>query len=329
MRWIFKFLFSVVTYSDILDASVRIAPYIHTTPVLTCRSINEMAGCSLYFKCENFQKIGAFKIRGGMNATLLLSAEARSKGVATHSSGNHAQAIAYAARTLGVPAYIVMPDQSPRVKVEAVRGYGGQVTFCASTQAARESTLQQIVDATGAAFIHPYDNDYVIAGQGTAAREMIEQVSVKLDAVVAPVGGGGLMSGTSLSTRALLPGARIYAAEPEGAADAFLSMQAGRVVPADYVDTIADGLRTTLSQRTFDILQAHIEQVLPVSEAEIKAALRLVYERMKIVAEPSCVVPLAAVLRNRPLFAGQNVGIILTGGNVDLSEMASLFQAGA
>jgi threonine dehydratase len=292
--------------------------------MMTCKSIDELYGLDLYFKCENFQKIGAFKIRGGMNASLQLTKEQLEKGVATHSSGNHAQALAFAAKMLGIKAYIVMPESSPQVKVNAVRGYGAEVTICASNQAARESTLQSIVDLTGATFIHPYDNDEVITGQATCVKEIIEAMP-DVDIVVTPVGGGGLLSGTCLGAHYFKPGLKVYAGEPEGAADAVLSIQSGKVEKAPFVNTIADGLLTTLSERTLEIIQAHVADILLVSEDEIKAALRLVYERMKIIIEPSCAVPLAAVLKNPDLFKGKKVGIILTGGNVDLSKFKDWF----
>jgi threonine dehydratase len=313
-----------ITKASIEAAAIRIAPYIHNTPIMTCKSINALYGLDLYFKCENFQKIGAFKIRGGMNASLQLTKEQLEKGVATHSSGNHAQALAFAAKMLGIKAYIVMPESSPQVKVNAVRGYGAEVTICASNQAARESTLQSIVDLTGATFIHPYDNDEVITGQATCVKEIIEAMP-DVDIVVTPVGGGGLLSGTCLGAHYFKPGLKVYAGEPEGAADAVLSIQSGKVEKAPFVNTIADGLLTTLSERTLEIIQAHVADILLVSEDEIKAALRLVYERMKIIIEPSCAVPLAAVLKNAHLFKGKKVGIILTGGNVDLSKFKDWF----
>ncbi|MCS7036474.1 MAG: pyridoxal-phosphate dependent enzyme [Saprospiraceae bacterium] len=313
-----------IRWADIEAAHARVAPHIHRTPILTCRSIDALAGCSLFFKCENFQKIGAFKIRGGMNAALTLPADEAQRGLATHSSGNHAQAVAYAARQLGVKAYIVMPENSPAVKVNAVRGYGAEVIFCAPNQAAREATLQEIVARTGAAFIHPYDDDRVICGQATCAKELLEDVP-GLEAVIAPVGGGGLLSGTCLSAHHLAPNLLVYAGEPEGAADAVLSLRSGRVEKAPYINTIADGLLTTLSERTLRILSRHVREIFTVSDAEILAALRLVYERMKIVIEPSCAVPLAAVLKHPEAFAGKRVGIILTGGNVDLSRLGAWF----
>jgi len=313
-----------ITKAAIEAAATRIGPYIHNTPIMTSKSINALYGLDLYFKCENFQKIGAFKIRGGMNASLQLTKEQLEKGVATHSSGNHAQALAFAAKMLGIKAYIVMPESSPQVKVNAVKGYGAEVTICASNQAARESTLQGIVDKTGATFIHPYDNDEVITGQATCVKEIIEAMP-DVDIVVTPVGGGGLLSGTCLGAHYFKPGLKVYAGEPEGAADAVLSIQSGKVEKAPFVNTIADGLLTTLSARTLEIIQAHVADIFLVSEDEIKAALRLVYERMKIIIEPSCAVPLAAVLKNPDLFKGKKVGIILTGGNVDLSKFKDWF----
>ncbi|MBC7914665.1 MAG: threonine/serine dehydratase [Pyrinomonadaceae bacterium] len=314
-----------ITLQQIEEAHQRIAPYIHRTPVVTNRTINKIVGADLHFKCENFQKIGAFKIRGGINATLTLSTEKLKNGIATHSSGNHAQAIAYAAKIVGTKAYIVMPNNSPSVKVNAVKDYGAEITFCEPNQAARKGTLQAIIDATGAEFIHPYDDYRVITGQATCAKELIEDAG-PFDIIVAPVGGGGLFSGTCLSTHYLLPNTLIYAGEPEGAADAILSIKTGKVEQALYVDTIADGLLTTLSDKTLSIIQQYVKEILLVSEDEIKAALRLVYERMKIVVEPSCVVPLAAILKNKEKFAGKKVGIILTGGNVDLSKFGEWFK---
>jgi threonine dehydratase len=313
-----------ITKATIEAAANRITPYIHNTPIMTCKSINALYGLELYFKCENFQKIGAFKIRGGMNASLQLTKEQLEKGVATHSSGNHAQALAFAAKMLGIKAYIVMPESSPQVKVNAVRGYGAEVTICASNQAARESTLEAIVERTGATFIHPYDNDEVITGQATCIKEIIDAIP-DVDIVVTPVGGGGLLSGTCLGAHYFKPGLKVYAGEPEGAADAVLSIQSGKVEKAPFVNTIADGLMTTLSERTLEIIKAHVADIILVSEDEIKAALRLVYERMKIIIEPSCAVPLAAVLKNTDLFKGKKVGIILTGGNVDLSKFKDWF----
>jgi threonine dehydratase len=315
-----------ITKAAVELAAKTIEPYIHRTPVLTSKSINELSGIDFYFKCENFQKIGAFKIRGGMNATLSLSPEQLKNGIATHSSGNHAQALAYAAKTLGIKAYIVMPKSSPQVKVDAVRGYGAEVIICESNQAAREAALEKIVAETGAEFIHPYDDYRVITGQATCVKELIEEVP-DLEIVITPVGGGGLLSGTCLGAQFFKPGLKVYGGEPEGAADAVLSIQSGKVEKAPFINTIADGLLTTLSEQTLAIIKEHVTDILLVSEEEIIAALRLIYERMKIIVEPSCVVPFAAAMRNAHLFKGKKVGIILTGGNVDLTKFGSWFPA--
>jgi threonine dehydratase len=313
-----------ITKEAVELAAKTIEPYIHRTPVLTSKSINELTGIDFYFKCENFQKIGAFKIRGGMNASLSLSPAQLKNGIATHSSGNHAQALAYAAKTLGIQAYIVMPKSSPQVKVDAVRGYGANVIICESNQAAREAALEKIVAETGAEFIHPYDDYRVITGQATCVKELIEEVP-DLEIVITPVGGGGLLSGTCLGAQFFKPGLKVYGGEPEGAADAVLSIQSGKVEKAPFINTIADGLLTTLSEQTLAIIKEHVTDILLVSEEEIIAALRLIYERMKIIVEPSCVVPFAAAMRNAHLFKGKKVGIILTGGNVDLTKFGTWF----
>lgn len=307
------------------QAHERIRPYIHRTQVFTCSTLDRMSGAEIFFKCENFQKIGAFKIRGAMNAVRSLSAEARARGIATHSSGNHAQAIAFAARQVGTKAYIVMPDNSPQVKINAVAGYGAEITLCQPTLEARESTLKAIVERTGAEFVHPFDDYRVIAGQATCAKELIEDVP-DLQVVMAPVGGGGLLSGTALSVHYFQPGARVVAGEPEGAADAVLSFESGRVEKAPFINTIADGLLTTLSVKTLDIIRRHVSDIQLVNDEEIKAALRLVLERMKIVIEPSSAVPLAALFKHKEQFAGKRVGIILTGGNVDLAKFGEWFR---
>ncbi|HLO37741.1 MAG TPA: pyridoxal-phosphate dependent enzyme [Lacibacter sp.] len=314
-----------ITKEQIEQAHERIRPFIHKTPVLTCNTINELAGAELFFKCENFQKIGAFKIRGGMNAALSLPKDKLANGIATHSSGNHAQAIAYAAQQLGTKAYIVMPDNSPSVKVNAVKGYGAEVTFCENNQQAREETLQGIVDKTGAAFIHPYNDERVITGQATCAKELIEEVS-SLDFILAPVGGGGLLSGTLLAAHYFSPSTKVVAGEPEGAADAVLSIKSGKIETAPYIKTIADGLLTKLGDKTFPIIQQYVTDILTVSDEEIISTLRLVYERMKIVIEPSSAVVLATLLKNKELFAGKRAGIIISGGNVDLKKFSEWFS---
>lgn len=313
-----------ITKQNIEDAHKRIKPFIHKTPVLTSKTLDSISGAALFFKCENLQKIGAFKIRGGMNAVLSLSDEKRTKGIATHSSGNHAQAIALAAREVGTKAFIVMPNSSPQVKVDAVRGYGAEIFFCEPNQQAREQLLQEIVDKTGAEFIHPYNNYDVITGQATCAKELIEEIP-SLDFILTPVGGGGLLSGTLLSARYFSPSTVVYAGEPEGAADAVLSIKNNRIEKAPFVKTIADGLLTTLGDKTFHIINQFVKDILTVSDDEIIAAMRLVYERMKLVVEPSGVVPLAAVLKNKELFAGKRVGIIFSGGNVELKKLGEWF----
>lgn len=314
-----------ITAQHITAAHERIRPFIHHTPVLTSQTLNRLSGAELFFKCENFQKIGAFKIRGGMNAVLSLTDEQRKKGIATHSSGNHAQAIALAAKTIGVKAYIVMPENSPKVKVDAVKGYGAEVFFCEPTQQAREELLNKVVERTGGSFIHPYNNYEVITGQATCAKELIEDIA-GLDYIIAPVGGGGLLSGTLLSAHHFSPSAVVYAGEPEGAADAVLSIRSGRIEKAAYVKTIADGLLTTLGDKTFPVIKQYVKDVLTVTDEEIIAAMRLVYERMKLVVEPSGVVPLAALLKNKELFSGKRVGVIFSGGNVELGKLGEWFR---
>lgn len=313
-----------ITAKHIEEAHERIKPFIHRTPVLTSATLDRLSGASLFFKCENFQKIGAFKIRGGMNAVLSLTEGQRTKGIATHSSGNHAQAIALAAKTTATKAYIVMPENSPKVKVDAVKGYGADVFFCEPIQQAREALLNKVVEQTGASFIHPYNNYEVITGQATCAKELIEDIK-ELDHIIAPVGGGGLLSGTLLSAHCFSPSTVVYAGEPEGAADAVLSIQNGRIEKAPYVKTIADGLLTTLGDKTFPIIKQYVKDILTVTDEEIISAMRLVYERMKLVVEPSGVVPLAALLKHKELFAGKRVGIIFSGGNVELGKLGEWF----
>ena len=317
----------MITLEDIRQAAHRIAGLIHHTPVLTCRSMDEIAGARLFFKCENLQKVGAFKMRGAANAVFSLAADEAARGVATHSSGNHAQALALAARLRGVPAYVVMPSSAPEVKRRAVAGYGAEIITCAPTLAARESTLDEVVARTGAAFIHPYDNERIIAGQGTAALELLEEVP-DLDLVMTPVGGGGLLAGTALATAALAPAARVIAGEPRGADDAARSLAAGRVLPSENPRTIADGLLTSLGRLNFPIIQQHVQAIWTVDDPAIGAAMRLVWERMKIIIEPSSAVPLAALLDHRPEVAGLRVGIILSGGNVDLDHLPWLAEQG-
>ncbi|MEL7020957.1 MAG: pyridoxal-phosphate dependent enzyme [Bacteroidota bacterium] len=308
------------TFQDIATVHQAIAPFIHRTPVLQSESINRIAGATLFFKCENFQKIGAFKMRGACSAGLALTKEERVRGLATHSSGNHAQAVAMTAKQMNIPAYIVMPENSPEVKRKATAGYGAHITLCKPTLQAREQTLSEVVADTGATFIHPYNHYDVIAGQATCAKELIEEVDA-LDTIIAPIGGGGLMSGTAITTRHLLPQARIVGAEPKLVNDAYLSWKAGHIVKNTRTDTIADGLKTNLGEKTFAVIQQYVDDIITVSEAEIIAAMRLIWERMKIIIEPSCAVVLAIVLQQKEKFAGQRIGLIITGGNVDVGQL--------
>ena len=308
------------TIEDIKAAHDRIRPYIHHTPVLSSKSINEIVGAELFFKCENLQKVGAFKFRGACNSVFSLSDEEAKNGVCTHSSGNHAAALALAARMRGIPAYIVMPENAPEIKKIAVAGYGAQITFCTPTLEARESTLKKVATETGATEIHPYNYFNVICGQGTAAKELIEEIGT-LDVVMAPVGGGGLLSGTAISTKAMLSGAKVIAAEPAGADDAFRSFYSKTLQPSVAPKTIADGLLTSLGSITFPIILNEVDQIATVSEESIVAAMRMIWERMKIIIEPSSAVPLAAILENKVDVKGQKVGIILSGGNVDLGKL--------
>ena len=305
---------------DIRDAARRIAPYAHRTPILTCTSLDELAGAKVFLKCENLQKVGAFKFRGACNAVFSLSDAAAVRGVATHSSGNHAQALALAARLRGIPANIVMPSTSPMVKRAAVAGYGGLITFCEPTLEARESTLARLVAESGAEIVHPYNDPRVISGQGTATLELLAE-QPDLDAILAPVGGGGLLSGTAIAALGLRPEIRVIGAEPEMADDACRSLQAGRILPAGNPRTVADGLRTSLGELTFAVLRDRVERIVTVSEAAIVAAMRFVWERAKIVVEPSSAVPVAALLERKVEVRGKRVGVILSGGNVDLGAL--------
>jgi threonine dehydratase len=305
---------------QILDAAARISPYIHRTPVLTCRTLDAMCGARLFFKCENMQKVGAFKARGATNAVFSLTDREAEPGVATHSSGNHAAALALAARERGIRAYVVMPENAPAIKQRAVAGYGAEIVPCRPTLAAREEVLAGVIARTGATVIHPYNDYRIIAGQGTAALELCQAVN-DLDVVMAPVGGGGLLSGTALAVRGVSPRTRVLGAEPEMADDALRSLQAGRIIPSSYPDTVADGLRTSLGDLTFPIIQQHVDAIVTAAEADIISAMRTIWERMKLVVEPSAAVPLAAILSGRANLAGMRVGIILSGGNADLDSL--------
>lgn len=310
----------IPTLKDMLEARERIAPYVHRTPVLTSRFINELTGAELFFKCENLQKAGAFKARGASNAVFGLSDEQAAKGVATHSSGNHGTCLSYAAGQRGIPCTVVMPRTAPQAKKDAVRGYGGRVVECEPSTSSREAVFAEVVAETGAEFVHPYNDWRVIAGQATCSAELIEQVE-GLDAVVAPIGGGGMVSGTCLTLSNLAPGIKIYAAEPLNADDAARSFRAGHIIADDAPETVADGLKVPLKELTWHFVQNHVTDILTATEEEIVEAMKLIWKRMKIVMEPSSAVPLATIIKNRDLFAGKRVGIIITGGNVDLDRL--------
>jgi threonine dehydratase len=307
-------------FDEIKDAVLRVKPYVHNTPVMTSTTVNERTGAQVFFKCENFQRMGAFKMRGATNAILQLPKADRSKGVITHSSGNFAQALALAARTLDVKAYIIMPGNAPKVKVDAVRGYGAEVIECAPTLEAREKTCREIEEKTRATFIHPSNDMNVIIGQGTAAYELIREVK-DLDILLAPVGGGGLIAGTAMVQHYLLPESQTIGSEPFGADDAFLSLKIGKIQPSVNPITIADGLKTQLGDQNFPIIRKYVSNIIRVEESEIIAAMRYIWERMKIVIEPSSAVAVAALFRKRERFLKKKVGVILSGGNVDLSDL--------
>lgn len=311
---------SLPTKQDILEAKFRIAPFISKTPVLTSQTFDEIIGASLFFKCENFQKVGAFKFRGATNALLLIKEDQNIQAVATHSSGNHAQAVALAAKMNGLKAYIVMPETAPAVKKNAVIGYGAEVIPCKPTLQSREETLQKVVKDTGAAFVHPFDDYRVICGQATAALELMEEIST-LDCIIAPVGGGGLISGTALVAHYFSNKIKVFAGEPELVNDAYLSLKHKNLINLDNPKSIADGLLTSLSPKTFHIISNYVSEIFTVSEEEIVEAMKLVWERMKIIIEPSGAVPLAAILKNKARFKGLDVGVIFSGGNVDLTKL--------
>jgi threonine dehydratase len=315
-----RLLVDMTTLADVQHAARLIRNHIHRTPVLTSSSINQLLNVEAFFKCENFQKVGAFKFRGACNAVMSLSTGEAAAGVATHSSGNHAAAVALAARQRGVKAYIVMPRTAPEVKKAAVAGYGGEITLCEPTLEARDVALDEIIARTGATMIHAYNDRHVIAGQGTAALELLEEFP-DLDVIMAPVGGGGLLAGTAIAASETNPGIHIIAAEPEEADDAYRSLQAGRILPSLHSTTIADGLLTSLGDRTFAIIQSRVERIVTVSEEAIIQAMRHIWERMKIIVEPSAAVAPGALLEGKIDLSGQRVGIILSGGNVDLNRL--------
>lgn len=310
----------MITKENLQETHNRIQQFIHRTPVMSSQLINDIVGADIYFKCENFQKMGAFKMRGATNAILQLSETEREFGVATHSSGNFAQALALAAKLQGIKAYVVMPSNAPEIKKTAVKGYGGEVIECTPTLEAREKTLNEIVNKTGAIFLHPYNDYQVIEGQGTAAMELIEEHD-DLDAIFTPVGGGGLLAGTAMAAHHFSPQTKVIAGEPMGADDAWQSLQKGEIVPQTNPQTIADGLLTSLGDKTFPIIKEHVEDIIRVEEKEIIASMRLIWERMKIIVEPSSAVALAALIKEKKKYKGQKIGIILSGGNVELSKL--------
>ncbi|MCJ8145254.1 pyridoxal-phosphate dependent enzyme [Ancylobacter sp. A5.8] len=310
----------IPTLEDMIAARARIEPYVHRTPVLTSRMLNELTGAELFFKCENLQKAGAFKARGASNAVFGLTDEQAAKGVATHSSGNHGTCLSYAAGRRGIPCTVVMPHTAPQAKKDAVRGYGGRVVESEPSTSSREAVFAEVVAQTGAEFVHPYNDPRVIAGQATCSAELIEQVE-GLDAVIAPIGGGGMVSGTCLTLSNLAPSIKIYAAEPLNADDAARSFRAGHIIADDAPDTVADGLKVPLKELTWHFVQNHVTDILTATEDEIVEAMKLIWKRMKIVMEPSSAVPLATIIKNPDIFAGQRVGVIITGGNVDLDKL--------
>jgi threonine dehydratase len=310
----------IPTYDDVLAAHARIAPHIHRTPVLTSSFLDALTGASLFFKCENFQKAGAFKVRGASNAVFGLSDADAARGVATHSSGNHALSLSYAAGRRGIPCAVVMPRSAPQAKKDAVRGYGGTITECEPSTTSREEVFARVQAQTGADFVHPYNDPRVIAGQATCSRELMDQVD-GLDQVIAPIGGGGMISGTCLTLSAIAPKVQIYAAEPQQADDALRSLRAGHIIADDAPNTVADGLKVPLKDLTWHFVQSRVTDILTAGEQEIIDAMRLTWARMKIVIEPSCAVPLATILKNPEIFRGRRVGVIITGGNVDLDKL--------
>ena len=312
------------TYDDVLAAHDRVRPYIHRTPILTSSYFNKITGAELFFKCENYQKAGAFKVRGASNAVFGLNDEMAAKGVATHSSGNHGLSLSYAAGRRGIKATVVMPRTAPEAKKEAVRGYGGTVVECEPSTTSREAVFAEVVAESGADFIHPYNDPRVIAGQGTCSKELFEDLAsdgIEMDVFIAPIGGGGMISGSCLTLSTISPNTKIYAAEPLNADDACRSLKAGHIIADDAPQTIADGLKVPLKERTWHFVSNHVTDILLATEQEIIDAMYLTWQRMKIVMEPSCAVPLAVILKNPEVFAGKRVGVVITGGNVDLKKL--------
>ena len=311
---------SDLTFEHVLQARERIAPYVHNTPILTSSYLNDRIGAELFFKCENFQKAGAFKVRGACNAVFGLSDEDAKQGVATHSSGNHALSLSYAAGRRGIPCHVVMPRTAPQAKKDAVIGYGGLITECEPSTTSREAVFAEVQATTGAEFVHPYNDLRVIAGQATCSAEMLEAVD-GLDSIVAPIGGGGMISGTCLTASNIAPNIEIFAAEPIQADDAARSFRSGHIIADDAPVTVADGLKVPLKENTWHFVSHFVADVMTASEDEIVEAMKLTWQRLKIVMEPSCAVPLAVILKNQDVFRGRRIGVIVTGGNVDLDRL--------
>tara|TARA_B100000405_G_scaffold237416_1_gene171126 strand:- start:2420 stop:3358 length:939 start_codon:yes stop_codon:yes gene_type:complete len=310
----------MVTLKDIESAHERIRPFIHRTPVLTNSSIDNLIGAKLFFKCENFQKAGSFKIRGASNAVELLSDEEFKRGVATTSSGNHGAALSMAVTRRGGKTKVVMPHNTPKIKVNNVERNGGEVVWCEPDQKYRESVLKDVVDETGATVVHPYNDERIMAGQGTCAKELLEDVP-DLDSIVSPVSGGGLLSGSLLAAKNMKSSITVYGAEPEEADDAYQSLKLGRIVPNKTINTICDGLRAQIGSKTFPVIQNLVDDIIPIGEEDIINALRMIWERLKIIVEPSCSIALALIIKNKQLFKGRNVGLIMSGGNLDLDNL--------
>ena len=316
----------MVSLEDVKAAHERIKEYTVHTPVMTSTTIDKLTGCTVFFKCENYQRVGAFKFRGALNTVALLSEEEKMRGVVTHSSGNHAQALSLAASLLGVKATIVMPENSPLVKVNATRGYGANIVFCENNVNSRVETANRLVGEHGYTLVHPYNDERIIAGAGTAALELLEECSRRLDSIFAPVGGGGLLSGTAIAAKGHSPSINVYAGEPQNADDAFRSLRDGVLYPSEKPNTIADGLRTSLGDITFRIIQENVDRIILVSEEEIVSAMRLLWERMKLVVEPSGAVSLAAAIKIKDELKGTRIGIIISGGNVDLEKFFAQYE---
>ena len=310
----------MVTLKDIASAHERIYSFIHRTPVLTNNSLNELTGANLFFKCENFQKAGSFKIRGATNTVELLTQDEMDKGVATTSSGNHGAALSMAVTRREGKTKVVMPHNTPKIKVDNVERNGGEVVWCEPDQSSREQVLADLVNESGATVVHPYNDERIIAGQGTCAKELLED-HPEIQIIVSPVSGGGLLSGTLLSAKEINEQVSVYGAEPAEADDAYRSLQNGEIVPNDTINTICDGLRAQIGTITFPIIQKYVDEIITLSEDEILDSMKMIWERLKIIVEPSCSISLAAIIKNKNKFSGKNVGLIMSGGNVDLNQI--------